>query len=143
MTRRASPRWILWYGVVLHAMWGVMLLASSQPLGATPLGMFHAAPAWVTGAAMLACTGMALAGLARPVPGRASLLLLMPQQGLLMVSAFSAASAIVESAYADGVIRSRFFIGADQAPMVLTAVIHTLALVEMHSIRYADDELEV
>jgi hypothetical protein len=117
-----------------------MLLASPLPLGATPLGPFRPAPAWVTGAVLLTVTAMAVAGLTRHVPSRTSLLLLLPQQGVLMLSALSASTAIAGAAYADGVIRSRYFIGADQAPMVLTVILHTFALIEMHSIRPAAAE---
>jgi hypothetical protein len=114
-----------------------MLLASPLPLGATPLGFFHPAPSWVTGLGFLTVTGLATVGLMRPVPSRTSLLLLLPQQGALMMSGLSALSAVVASAYADGVPRPRLFIGADQAPMILTVALHTLALIEMHSIRPA------
>lgn len=57
-----------------------------------------------------------------------NVLMLMPQQLLLYMSAGGAAEAILTGHFADGVIRSRAFLLADQCPMVLIAIFHTWAM---------------
>ena len=59
---------------------------------------------------------------------RASLLLSLPQQFILMLSMMSAFEAINVSHYADGVERPQLFIFIDQLPAILAAILHTLAL---------------
>lgn len=125
-------RWILWYGVSVHLLWGGLLLISPQPTMTTPLGLFVGAPHVLVATLMLAVAGIAVAGLRQRVPGLRSLAMLMPQQALLWLTAWSASRAVIASAYADGVLRSRTFIAADQMPIVLIVVIHTAALFEMH-----------
>ncbi|HKB32058.1 MAG TPA: hypothetical protein VKD26_14640 [Streptosporangiaceae bacterium] len=64
---------------------------------------------------------------------------LLPQQGLLTISAYAALLAVIDAHYGDGVIRPRMFILADQAPVIITMVLHTAAMVELHARRPADD----
>lgn len=123
---------MLWYGVSVHILWGGLLLMSPRPANTTPLGLFSAAPHLITAALMLTAAVTAVAGLMQPAPGMRSLGLLLPQQMLLLLTAFSALDAVIGSAYSDGVIRSRAFIGADQLPIVIIVVMHTAALIEMH-----------
>lgn len=62
-----------------------------------------------------------------------SLLLLLPQQILLLLSAGGAVQAISIGSFADGIARSRYFIGADQIYAILLAIIQTIALVKEYS----------
>jgi hypothetical protein len=55
--------------------------------------------------------------------------MLLPQQTLLMISACGAILAIYFSRYADGVVRPRPFIAADQIHVILAALGHTTAVV--------------
>jgi hypothetical protein len=55
--------------------------------------------------------------------------LMVPQQFLLFISAGGAIQAMVEGQFADGTIRSVYFLLADQSPAVLAAIGHTLAIV--------------
>jgi hypothetical protein len=48
-------------------------------------------------------------------------------------SAYAAVVAVVVAHYGDGVTRPRLFILADQVPAVLTMVLHTAAVIEMHA----------
>src|SRR5260370_34584692 len=64
---------------------------------------------------------------------------LLPQQGLLTISAYAALLAAIDAHYGGGVIRPRMFILADQAPVIITMVLHTAAMVELHARRPADD----
>jgi hypothetical protein len=125
-------RWILWYGVAVHSLWGGLLLMSPEPAHTTPLGVFDGVPRGFVAAGMLVAVGAAVAGLLQRTPGMWSLGLLLPQQALLLLTAWSAASAVLAAAYADGVTRSRAFIAADQMPIVLLVAVHTFALIEMH-----------
>ena len=54
---------------------------------------------------------------------------LIPQQSLLLVSAAGAITAMVLSQFADGVVRPRAFIAADQMHIVLAALGHGAAIV--------------
>jgi hypothetical protein len=125
-------RWVLWYGVAVHSLWAGLLLTSPEAAHTTPLGIFAGIPRWLVAAGMLVAITAATAGLMQRTPGRRSLGLLLPQQALLLLTAWSASGAVLVSAYADGVTRSRVFIAADQMPIVLLVSIHTLALIEMH-----------
>ena len=63
-----------------------------------------------------------------------TLLLLLPQQCVLVLSAGGAVDAMVLSQFADGVVRPRAFLMADQFPIVLATVMHTVAILD----HYAD-----
>lgn len=61
----------------------------------------------------------------------------IPQFLLLVIGAFGAAEAITQSAFADGVIRSRSFIAADQSIYIVLALIYGIALLEIYLPRVA------
>lgn len=65
----------------------------------------------------------------RHTPMRA--LFLAPQQAVLFVSGLGAISAMHLSHYADGVMRSQAFLVADQVPVVLFALGHAWAIVDI------------
>lgn len=54
---------------------------------------------------------------------------LIPQQATLMMSAWSAVFCILESHYADAVIRPRSFIAADQWGNIMPAILHTVYVI--------------
>lgn len=56
------------------------------------------------------------------------ILLLTPQQLLLTMSATGAIEAIWISQFADGVVRSRAFLAADQSYSIIVAIGHTAAI---------------
>lgn len=56
-------------------------------------------------------------------------LCLLPQQATLMLSAMSAISSVMASHYADGVLRPRAFIFADQWGNIIPAILHTTYVV--------------
>jgi hypothetical protein len=55
-------------------------------------------------------------------------ILLLPQQVILMMSAAGAVEAMWLAQFADGVLRPRAFIAADQMYSVLAAIGHTMAI---------------
>ena len=127
------PRWVIWYAVALHTAWAVLLLFGSAPLGSTAMHVFAGVPRPLVVAALVAVViPAAWAANRRRVPSRWTLLAVLPQQAVLTMSAVAAVSAVVQARYGDGVIRPRGFIAADQAPVVLTMVLHTFAIIEMH-----------
>lgn len=66
------------------------------------------------------------------------IMFLLPQQVLLTISAIGCISAMYSSSFADGVIRSRWFIILDQSPVVLFWLGHTIVLLIMAAHRDND-----
>lgn len=127
---RAAP-WIILYVTAKHLVWFGLSLFSTQPFLTTPLSFLHPlndGPAsWTLG--VVAFTGgMGLLWGARFRPY--GILLFAPQQALCILAAGSAVTAAISGHYPDGTIRPLEFILADQTPLMLTAVFHTLALYE-------------
>lgn len=115
--------------ITVHLVWATILLLDESAVNATAVNALYryiAPPALlalaIAAAALFALTAM----LAR---SQWTLLLLLPQQVLLMMSAAGAIEATWAAQFADGVIRSRAFIAADQLYSVLAAVWHTVAIV--------------
>ena len=138
---RIRPSWIIWYAVLLHLLWGVLLLASPAPYGATAMHVYDSVPRFALAAFLFAASGLAAWAITWPRPSWQSLAALLPQQALLTISAYAAMLAVAEAHYGDGVIRPRMFILADQAPVILTMVLHTVAVVELHARRPTEDVL--
>jgi hypothetical protein len=124
--------WIVWYAIVLHAAWAVMLLFNGDALGATSTHYFHNCNRFVVSAVFFSVAILAAWSVTRKTMSMGTLLALLPQQLILMVSAYTACLAVWHSAYGDGVIRPTLFILADQLPIILTMVIHTATIIEMH-----------
>lgn len=68
-----------------------------------------------------------------------TLLMLVPQQFLLYLSAGGAMEAFIEGHFADGIVRSRAFLVSDQGPVMLLAFFHTWAM--MLILKYGADEM--
>ena len=73
--------------------------------------------------------GAFAAGAALSRPTTTGMLLLLPQQTILVISASGALRAAVQGHYADGVARPGAFILADQLPVVVLMLCHWWALV--------------
>lgn len=115
-------------GIVVHLSWAISLLDGDDPLGATPLHTLGVLNRYALIVLLVVASAFALWSLAWPIRSRWGIAALVPQQILLLVSGGGSLRAIVESSYADGVLRPTAFIFADQMPVVLLAVIHTCAL---------------
>ena len=124
-------KWIIHYAVALHLLWGGLVLVDSSAMNVSALSwMKRLIPwPWVCGVGLLLVGGVAMAGMWKR-DQRHALLLMLPQQFVLMASAFGAIECMLRSKFADGVPRPMAFIMADQLPAVLAAVFHTCALVE-------------
>ena len=117
------------YAIVLHACWTVILLFDATAINATAVNAIYR---FIESAPLLAltlgiCTCSAIVGLFTRSP--IIVILLMPQQVILMMSAAGAVEAIWNSQFADGVIRDRGFIAADQLYSVIAALGHTVAII--------------
>ena len=129
------PFWIIWYAIVLHVSWSLMLLVSDAPSNTTPI---HALTQLTDGhglAFMLLTVGLLAmwSMLRRKAVSVWSLILLLPQQSVMVMTACGALRAILASQYADGVPRPVLFIAADQLPAILAALAHTGAILELHA----------
>lgn len=120
------------YCVALHIWWAFMIVM--DPTAAVQATAVEALYRLIDDHLLLAfllvfvsclsMVGMMLQG------GFASVLLI-PQQVMLMMSAAGAVGAIWLSQFADGEVRPRVFIAADQMHMMFAAIGHTLAII-MH-----------
>ena len=124
-----SYPWIFIYAILLHITWGITLLVSQDPLGIT--GIASLVHLGVTSAQCvsifyLLVALLALLGLAAPKP--AGFFFMLPQQLVLLSAAFGAINAMVTGTFADGTVKSSTFLITDQAPTVIAAGLHTLAL---------------
>lgn len=132
--RRALTNWIIWYSIAIHLLWGCALLADPAAYGVTAIhGMFQIVGSAPRAAFVYLVVGcLAGWGLWRARLGQArGLIAILPQQAVLMISAFSAGEAVWNSQYADGEVRAQAFIAADQLPAVILAVAPTIALVNI------------
>lgn len=117
------------YAIALHLVWSVILVFDDSATNATAvyaLFRYIHPPLLLAGIIAIAAL-LALASMFSNRP-QALALLLMPQQILLMMSAAGAIEAIWISQFADGVIRPRAFLAADQIYGVLAAIGHTAAI---------------
>jgi len=125
---------IIWYAVLLHLVQGALLIANPTAgrvtstthiidwLGTTPqiLGIIYICIAVSSILGLLMCNRYSVARLVS----------LIPQQVFLTLAATAASVAIYESAFGDGVVRSRYFIAADQAPIIIAAFLHSAIIIE-------------
>lgn len=117
--------WMIWYAIVLHWIWGCLLLSSRDPLGITAiasLSKFGLVSAPYTALMYITVAILSMIGIIAPKP--VGLVFFLPQQIVLGVSAFGAIQAMATGIFADGIVRPVSFIVADQAPAVLAAVGH-------------------
>lgn len=117
--------WSILYGIMLHWIWGIMLLYSTAPLNITAIsyitkiGLVSASSA---GMLYLLVSFLAVIGLV--APKQAGAIFLLPQQLLLILSACGAVSAMMTGTFADGTHRPIPFLIADQSPAILAAIFY-------------------
>ena len=128
-------KWIIWFAVFLHLLWGILLMISGDPVNITAI---HTSMSLFKFRLLLGSVYI-IAGFSSAISLRSKrrksltdLLLLLPQQFLLMVSAGGAINAMYLSQFADGVIRPRSFLVADQMPVVFIALFHSCAILDSY-----------
>lgn len=120
---------ILWFTILLHTIWGILLFTSDAPLRITAIhtvvrmGLVSAQEA---GTLYLSVALLAVMSLF--VPGKIAALYLAPQNILLALSAFGATRAMFLGQFADGIIRDPAFIVTDQMPAILLFGLHTVVM---------------
>lgn len=122
-------RLIVLYAVLLHIIWAVSLIINPAVSGVTGIHILlhYMGSPLLTAIVLLAAAVFAVLGCVVWQPYRAFFLL--PQQLLLLLSASGALWAMITAQYADGVLRTHTFLIADQAPALLAAAFHTIAIV--------------
>ena len=118
------------FAIALHLWWTLMILVDQSALNATGLSSLYRYihPASLLAGVVGGAAVMAFVGLfVRRYPWL--IILLIPQQALLMMSAIGALDAMWLAQFADGVLRPRAFIAADQMYSVLAAIGHTMAII--------------
>lgn len=117
------------FSILLHLVWAATILVDDSAVGATALSALHRYvqdPRYLSGL-IASAAFLAFGALWTKRPW--IVLLLIPQQILLCMSAAGAIEAMWLSQFADGVFRPRAFIIADQCYCVLAAIGHTVAIV--------------
>lgn len=128
-TRKRLISIMVLYAIAMHLTWAVLVANDPSAMNATAVNaLYKYIPnavllSWV----LLGVAGSAMVGLFTRVPW--IVLLLIPQQLVLMASAAGAIEAIWLAHFADLVERSRAFIAADQCYSILAAIGHTIAIV--------------
>lgn len=117
------------YAIALHLTWAGILIVDDVATQATALNAVYRYidPVPLLIAVLVTAASLALFGLYLSSP--VALLLLLPQQLILMMSAAGAFEAMWNMQFADGVIRPVAFIAADQIYSILAAIGHTAALI--------------
>ena len=131
--RDSVSQWIIWHVIALHCVWSALLISSDAAAWVTAINSLYVLLGKSYGAVSAAVTIAAVLAGASLLRGRRDIwgiLLIIPQQFLLIISAHGAITAMVLSQFADGVIRPRAFIMADQMAPVLIAIFHTCAVLE-------------
>ena len=150
--RKWKRNWMVITAGTVHLLWGVVLLFSDAPTHTTPLGHVPYI-GWPTGLLYILVSLMAFTPHSRvltravkriwprcPDPldeHYAGLLLTLPQQGLLMMSFFTAMWSIIAARYPDGYVPDthgdpRLFIFVDQLWSMMGMIAHTLSLLDWY-----------
>lgn len=125
------------FAIALHLWWALMIVLDISALHATGLAsLYHyIAQPQLLAAVIVGATLMSFAAMVSSA--RWIVLLFLPQQVLLMMSAAGVVEAIWLAQFADGVMRPRAFIASDQIYSVLAAIGHTTAIVTIAMTRLA------
>lgn len=117
------------FAIALHIWWAAILIFDSSALHVNAIDALYryisSLPLLI--AVIICAATMATVGLFTKIPW--VLFFLIPQQALLMMSAAGAVESIYLGQFADGVLRPRAFIAADQFYSVLAACGHTIAII--------------
>lgn len=122
------------FAIVLHLFWAVNLLIDLSPLGVNAINALHRfiQPPPLLIAVLIGVAILAAIGILHRSPF--AVLLLIPQQAILFMSASGAVESAWLGQFADGVLRPHTFIASDQVYSVLLALCHTSAII-MHAMR--------
>lgn len=117
------------YCIALHVWWAFMVVIDASALNATALNaLIHmVSNRWTICLALLVSSSMSLIGVLLQTKWAG--VLFIPQLIMLMLSSAGVVDAVWLSHFADGVVRSRVFIAADQMHILLTAIGYSVAVI--------------
>lgn len=135
--RRWRRNWMVLTALVVHAIWGIILLLSDAPLHTTPLADFPIKHHYVAGVFYLVACAMAVVPVfwKKYEHGMLGLFLTLPQQFLLMLSALTGVMCGFRGSYPDGYVpaySAAAFIWVDQAWAIIGMFAHTASLVDWY-----------
>ena len=135
MGQRPMLPWIILYGIVLHACWGLIVLryGNAKPIAAFQTMGDLFGSSWGLGVACLLVAGLAAYGM---LEKSRRFWWFMPQQMLMVCAAADALRCVWTGRYADGYVAPWDFILKDQLPAILVMVFHTCALIDRHRVRF-------
>ena len=123
--------WVVYLAVIIHLAWGISLLIDPAPRMVTSIaftsdffsnriieGLVFIVVSLMAGADIIFSVKKSILGI----------LMLIPQQIILILSATGAVTAMIFHQFPDGIERPFLFIFSDQLPAVLLAVFHTCAI---------------
>ena len=122
-------RGIVWYAIVLHLLWGAILLGGAQHTAGLSWAITVSGGNVPAGAIMIACAVLALCGIETKESIPRKFVCLAPQQFLLTWAALAAVECVLTGRYADGTPRPRMFILADQIQLIIPALLHAVAVI--------------
>lgn len=129
--------WIVMAAIIVHSSWATILLFGDAPLNTTPMGELKQ---WINGNRWIAAFIYGLASLIAAIPifnrkldtKLIGVICCVPQQILMMLSAFTALYCVMRGSYFDGVPRDWTFILADQLWGIVGMTMHTLSLIDWY-----------
>ena len=129
MIRPGSLPSLLWVPILLHLAWGILLLVSESPMQTIAIaGITKYLHLNALGLALVCLTASACAIYAIRLPFPWTIAALIPQQFLLLLSAFSAIEFILRGVTVDGTTRPWAFLAAAQSPTIILALYHLYVL---------------
>jgi hypothetical protein len=134
LSKTALGKYIIVFASLMHAGWAVLLLISPTAAGSTPVSIIVKVCGGPYRTAFVGFVASAMAIVfpffRRRVSNTALAIMLIPQQVLLFMSAGAGIYAAAVQHYADGVPRPWPFILSDQLPVILAALLYTIAVLE-------------
>lgn len=123
---------VIFYAISLHLTQAISLAVDPSVGGITSLytiqRLLHSRELTIVTICFVAL--VALYGLMQEKRWLA-ILLTLPQQFFLFIASYGAIDAIIQGRFADGVLRSRWFLLADQSPTIFAAAGHTFAILAL------------
>jgi hypothetical protein len=126
---------VIFIAVILHFFLGIILIISPVIINTTSTGLMiqYFSNKYIAGLVLIFISLLSTYSLYRKTFDKKNVFLLLPQQLFLILSAGWAINSVFVGHFSDGIIRSPYFILADQLPIILIAVFFTLAIFQMYT----------
>lgn len=121
--------YIFWLISILHFLWGIIVLLYPESYNTTPIffiGEFLGGR-YITGICLLITGTLAFIGMLRSPYSQKHVAFFIPQQMFITIAAYGVIVTSIMGTYADGVLRPRMFILADQLPIIIMFLLHSFA----------------